>query len=804
MADIVDKYVLEVTANTRVAEGKIDYLVNKLKNSDELHVNLKLDGNSDLENLKQEFNKLSNIKVKVFDDRQKQEIQTLKNDMGDVLTIVKQLDASDKVISETTQITQNLEKHSKELDKIKQKANDLKDLKNKMIGDVNVSKGFGYLNNSAYDNLIKKIEKINIDTPISRIKELQNQISNLGKNETNVYNLSKAMSKLQQVIDSTKENKDFLNIEENRNKIKQYEEDLKSLQNGLMKRLKNNSGSINQTDMKENIDKINASSTELSNSVKQYNSEIEKSNRALEEQRQKVEQIQKVQEKTEQLNQKDFAKQLNDSVKEQLAYVERLNSELEKGLQEDKTRLEEINSLKSKMNTTVSNEKNAGYLNTEVYDNLIKRIQSINLDTPKEEIRQLQSEINNLGKSDTRILQLTKYIEQLKNVINQASNNKDFLGVEENAKRIEQLKNQVKEAESVLGELKNNSMDINKTSFKEMTDGLREGVRETTKELKATSNETVSFGERMKSVLGNVGIYYTVADAVRKMFEAFKEGISYVEYLDSSFTDMSMTMDISKSQFTEMSSQIDEMAKQLGVSIESIHDLARIYTNATASISDITEKSKYAGMLSNISGMSADETAKGLQSISNQFKSLSENGETAGQVTQHIGDVLTTISANMPMDFAEGIKQLNEAVKTSGSVAEESGVSFEKFSSIMGATMTQSGRSASEVANMFKTISARVQQQKSLTEELGINESDLANASKALKAINVEVADGTNGGLRSMDSILEDIASKWNGLNDATKQYVAYNVAGEMKVYACIYRNIYNSFVLNMCKPNIL
>ena len=267
---------------------------------------------------------------------------------------------------------------------------------------------------------------------------------------------------------------------------------------------------------------------------------------------------------------------------------------------------------------------------------------------------------------------------------------------------------------------------------------------------------------------------------------------------------MSMTMNISKSQFTEMSSQIDEMAKQLGVSIESIHDLARIYTNATASISDITEKSKYAGMLSNISGMSADETAKGLQSISNQFKSLSENGETAGQVTQHIGDVLTTISANMPMDFAEGIKQLNEAVKTSGSVAEESGVSFEKFSSIMGATMTQSGRSASEVANMFKTISGRVQQQKSLTEELGINESDLANASKALKAINVEVADGTNGGLRSMASIVEDIASKWNGLNDATKQYVAYNVAGEMKVYACIYRNIYNSFVLNMCKPNIL
>lgn len=162
---------------------------------------------------------------------------------------------------------------------------------------------------------------------------------------------------------------------------------------------------------------------------------------------------------------------------------------------------------------------------------------------------------------------------------------------------------------------------------------------------------------------------------------------------------MKMTMtDLTENEFNVMGEQLDEMAKKMGVTIEAVHDIGRIYSNEQTSTSEILEKTKPTAEFSNISGMDALTATKNMQDITNQFKLLENEGAKASEVFSHVGDVMTAVSKNMVYDFSSGLQQLSSAISTAGSVAQMSGVSMEKFTAEIGALIEQTGMSGSEVA----------------------------------------------------------------------------------------------------------
>lgn len=131
-----------------------------------------------------------------------------------------------------------------------------------------------------------------------------------------------------------------------------------------------------------------------------------------------------------------------------------------------------------------------------------------------------------------------------------------------------------------------------------------------------------------------------------------------------------------------------------------------------------------------------------------------------------------------------GLQQLSSAISTAGSVAQMSGVSMEKFTAEIGALIEQTGMSGSEAATGYKMISARVLQIKSVAEDLGVSEEDMSKAQKALNRLGITIEDSTTGSLKPLDTILEEVGAKWNGLTDVEKQYTSEMLAGEMKVCA--------------------
>lgn len=279
------------------------------------------------------------------------------------------------------------------------------------------------------------------------------------------------------------------------------------------------------------------------------------------------------------------------------------------------------------------------------------------------------------------------------------------------------------------------------------------------------------------SYLQSIGVFVSVSQAVKYVFNAFKDGVEYVKELDRAFFDIGATMDITKEGFADVTSQVQEMAQELGTSATAVMDVVKTYANAAVTMDEVLAKSKPSVMLSNITGMSTAEVTKAVNAGINAFKMSSDTADEAASSAERYGDVLVKVSQNMNYDFADGVTQLIDGVKTSGNVMKEAGVSYEEYIALLGAMIEATGRSGSEISNGMKMIVARAYSMKSLSDELGITTAELNKGSTALKKYGIEVVN-TDGSLKPFGEVLSELKVKWDNMSEAERSYVAESVAG--------------------------
>lgn len=356
--------------------------------------------------------------------------------------------------------------------------------------------------------------------------------------------------------------------------------------------------------------------------------------------------------------------------------------------------ISKLQKMKDSMQNKVNGLGNSGLVNESVITQIQTQLNEINTSTPVKEIEILKQTINNLSSSTSSIARVQNQITKMESELQNLKGKYGESVIDKNAtSQLEAYGKELNNLKNTLSQMKTGKTIFEKGEITTQLNGASNASRELKTSLNSTSSEALSLGEKLKNSLGNVGVYVSTAVVVRELFNAFKDGMQYVKYLDDSFTDMAMTMNISKSQFKDMSDQIDEMANKLGVTSQYVHDIGRVYANANTSVEEVMQKVKGASELANISGMDGAETTKAVQSITNQFSLMEKEGAKAGEVTSHIGDVLTAVSQNMQFDFASGIQELTHAVNESGSVAHDAGVSLESYVATIGALMQQSGKS---------------------------------------------------------------------------------------------------------------
>jgi TP901 family phage tail tape measure protein len=113
---------------------------------------------------------------------------------------------------------------------------------------------------------------------------------------------------------------------------------------------------------------------------------------------------------------------------------------------------------------------------------------------------------------------------------------------------------------------------------------------------------------------------------------------------------------------------------------------------------------------------------------------------------------------------ASSSDEISQGLEKFAAVANTVGLSYEYATAALATVTATTRQSADVVGTAFKTLFARIQDL-----DLGKDLDDgvtLGKYSDALASIGVNVLD-TNGGLKDMDIILDELGAKWSSLSKA-------------------------------------
>lgn len=280
-----------------------------------------------------------------------------------------------------------------------------------------------------------------------------------------------------------------------------------------------------------------------------------------------------------------------------------------------------------------------------------------------------------------------------------------------------------------------------------------------------------------KSIVGEIGSSVANVQILGQAFQQMKDGFNTFLDFNKGLTNISYTMDMSKEQLSSLGSSAVDMAKDLSMSLDNTMDIYQIYANMNTTSKEIQETAKPTAILSNLSGVDASTAADQVQGILQQFHMLDDGSTTAADASMHVVDVLDKISGNIGMDYAKGIKVISDAVQASGQVAFDAGMSYEQLAAVSAKVAERTREDGSSIGNAMKTIITRISKVGSMPEYAAdVSNEDLSQASESLHKVGVEVYN-TDGSFRDLDTILSELNSKWDGLTDAQKANISYNVA---------------------------
>ena len=390
---------------------------------------------------------------------------------------------------------------------------------------------------------------------------------------------------------------------------------------------------------------------------------------------------------------------------------------------------------------------------------------------------------------------------KVKSAAKEAANNKDL---QDKVKSLEeQLKLQVEQIR--LTKEYNTLTQEQKTTFNDLADswkiqalsieGATQQFDEFNDELREQQQlmndryiDRVNQGyEQLTGTVKSLAASYISLQAIfSQMQKHFQAAIQYTYDIDDAYTDVAISMDITRKEFNKWTEDAQKIARANGVATTSVMDMVKIYATAGEDIANISDKLAGTAMIQNITQFDAEKTTSIIGSAITQFKLMEKEidgsvGNIANTIN-YFGDRLIAISNALEIDNIYGIQEMANAIDDAGAVVQTAGGTMEWFMGVTSTLAETMNATGSEVGAAIRMISARVLQQKQAFMEMNDTGEDveyaMAGAEKALKQIGVTIRDNTSGDLKTLEQILGEVAVKWKDLDDSTKQFLGEKLAG--------------------------
>lgn len=245
---------------------------------------------------------------------------------------------------------------------------------------------------------------------------------------------------------------------------------------------------------------------------------------------------------------------------------------------------------------------------------------------------------------------------------------------------------------------------------------------------------------------------------------AIGSAIGYAKDLDESLNNIRIVTGKSTDDMASFAKEANEAAKALSTTTTNYTDASLIYYQQGLSEEEVKKRTDITVKMGNVARESAEE-------VSQYMTAIWENYADGSESLESYADKITALGAAT----ASSSKEIANGLEKFVAVGDQIGLSYDYATAALTTILAKTRQSEDIVGTALKTIFARIQ-----GFELGETADDgvtLNKYSSALKAVGVDVLD-VNGEMKDMDTILNELASKWGTLGKAQQNALAQTVAG--------------------------
>lgn len=286
-----------------------------------------------------------------------------------------------------------------------------------------------------------------------------------------------------------------------------------------------------------------------------------------------------------------------------------------------------------------------------------------------------------------------------------------------------------------------------------------------------------SLGSTFKEAFSAYSLANVMQDALYKIADGAREAVGTVKEFNDIKTNLAMATNADSDYINNLMKDYNALAEELGSVTSSVAESADLWLRQGRSMKDTNSLIKDSLVLSKDAELSSSDASEILTATLNGY-------QMAADQASRVNDILTSID----LESASGADSIGKALMKVASQANNAGVSLEKTSAIIATIKDVTQDSDESIGTAMKSILSRMNQIKAgkfVDSETG---ESLNDTEKVLKKIGISMRD-SNDQFKDSESILDDVANKWNTLDSNSKKATATAMAGTYQ---------YNKFIAMM------
>ena len=281
----------------------------------------------------------------------------------------------------------------------------------------------------------------------------------------------------------------------------------------------------------------------------------------------------------------------------------------------------------------------------------------------------------------------------------------------------------------------------------------------------AQAERTAAGMQTLNEVLSQFGVVLSAGTIVRAFKDIAAQAFNFYKSLDSALNEIYVVSNLSIGAVNNLKTSFINMAKDTGMALDDVTRSATLFYQQGLSTKEVMEMTEVTSQFAKVAGIDATDAADKLTAAVNGYCLAAEDASL-------VADKFNKVAAASAAD----INELSTAFSKAAAQANQAGVSMDNYLAYI-ATMVEATREAPEnIGTSLKTIMSRMQQVKEggTTED---GETDVNAVETALKSVGIQLRN-TEGELRNLEDVFDELGPKWNSLDRNTQAYLGTIIAG--------------------------